>query len=141
MANIRHYDPFFSVEPISDMLQGMLRSFRGTAETGFAFKVDVSETDGNYTLTAELPGVKKEDIEISVDRGTVMIGAKVEKASEEKEGERVIRRERYSGSMHRAFTLDTNIDESKVDASFENGVLKLVLPKKEASAQKRISVR
>lgn len=141
MSNLKQYDPFFSVEPISDMLQGMLRSFRGATESAFVFKVDVSETDANYTLTAELPGVKKEDIDISVDRGTVMITAKVEKSSEQKDGERLIRRERYSGRMQRAFTLDANIDESNVDASFEDGVLRLVLPKKEANPQKRISVR
>jgi len=140
MTSLRHYDPF-SVEPISDMMQGMLRAFRGTADTGFAFKVDVAESDGSYTLTAELPGVKKEDIDVMVDRGTVMIAAKVERSSEQKEGERVIRRERYSGSMHRAFTLDANIDESKVEASYESGILRLVLPKKERNPQQRIAVR
>lgn len=140
MTNLRHYDPF-AVEPISDMLQGMLRSFRGSADTGLAFKVDVSESDSGYTLSAELPGVKKEDIEVSVDRGTVMIAAKVERSSEQKEGERVIRRERYSGSMHRAFTLDANIDESRVDATYSNGLLRVLLPKKESSPQQRITVK
>lgn len=140
MTNLRHFDPF-SVEPISDMLQGMLRSFRGTADNGLAFKVDVSETDSAYTLAAELPGVKKEDIDVSVDRGTVMISAKVEKSSEQKDGERVIRRERYSGSMQRAFTLDASIDEGKVEASYDNGVLRVVLPKKETSPQQRITVK
>ncbi|CAG9165986.1 hypothetical protein LMG23992_00659 [Cupriavidus laharis] len=140
MTSLRHFEPF-SVEPINDMLQGMLRSFRGAADTGLAFKVDVSESDTAYTLTAELPGVKKEDIDVSVDRGTVMIAAKVEKSSEQKEGERLIRRERYSGSMQRAFTLDASIDESKVDASYTNGVLRVVLPKKETSPQQRIAVK
>jgi len=71
----------------------------------------------------------------------VMISAKLEKASEEKEGDRVIRQERYSGSMQRAFTLDGNIDTEKIDASFQDGVLRLVLPKKESSTQQRIPVR
>lgn len=140
MSNIRLYDPF-SIEPIGDMLQGMLRSLRGGFEAGVAFKVDVSESDKEYTVVAEIPGAKKEDIEVSVERGTVMISAKVERSSEQKEGERVIRRERYSGAMQRAFTLDTNVDESKVDASYENGVLKVVLPKLEATPQKMITVR
>jgi len=140
MSNIRLYDPF-SIEPIGDMFQGMLRAMRGSGEPGFAFKVDVTESDKDYTVVAEIPGAKKEDIGVSVERGTVMISAKVEKASEEKQGERVIRRERYSGSMQRAFTLDTPVDESKVDASYEDGVLRVVLPKAEATPQRKISIR
>ncbi|AJG19749.1 Hsp20/alpha crystallin family protein [Cupriavidus basilensis] len=140
MRNLRIYDPL-SVEPVGDMLQGMLRALRGTNDGGFAFKVDVTETDKAYSLVAEIPGAKKEDIEVCVDRGTVMISAKVEKSSEQKEGERVIRRERYSGAMQRAFTLDSAVDEGKVDASYENGVLRVVLPKKEASPQQRVTIR
>lgn len=140
MSNVRIYDPL-SIEPVGDMLQGMLRAFRGSNEGGFSFKVDVTESDKDYKLVAEIPGARKEDIEVSVDRGTVMISAKVEKSSEQKDGERVIRRERYSGSMQRAFTLDSTADESKVDASYENGVLRVVLPKKEASPQQRVTIR
>jgi len=140
MNSLKHYDPF-AVEPISDMMQGMLRAFRGTADAGMVFKVDVTESEGSYTLTAELPGVKKDDIEISVDRGTVIIGAKAERTSEQREGDRVIRHERYCGTLRRAFTLDADIDESQVDASYADGVLHLVLPKKEAMPQKRIVIR
>ncbi|WP_354683501.1 Hsp20/alpha crystallin family protein [Cupriavidus necator] len=140
MGSNRMYDPF-SIEPIGDMLQGVLRTLRGATEGGGGIKVDVSETDQDYTVTAELPGVRKEDIEVSVERGTVVISAKVERSSVEKEGERVIRRERYRGTMRRAFALDNDVDEDKVDAVYENGVLRLVLPKKEATPQKTINVR
>ncbi|QRQ88998.1 Hsp20/alpha crystallin family protein [Cupriavidus oxalaticus] len=140
MSNIRRYDPF-SIEPLGDMLQGMFRNLRLGAEAELPFKVDVTESDGSYAITADLPGVKKEDINVSVDRGTVMITAKLEKASEVKEGDRVIRQERYSGSMQRAFTLDGNIDTNKIDASFQDGVLRVVLPKKEASPQQRVTIR
>jgi HSP20 family protein len=140
MSNIRRSDPF-SIEPLGDMLQSMLRNWRIAPDTELAFKVDVAESDTSFTITADLPGVKKEDINVSVDRGTVMISAKLEKASEEKEGDRVIRQERYSGSMERAFRLDGNIDTEKIDASFQDGVLRLVLPKKESSTQQRITVR
>lgn len=91
MSNIRRYDPF-SIEPLGDMLQGMFRNLRLGAEADLPFKVDVTESDASYAITADLPGVKKEDINVSVDRGTVMITAKLEKASEVKEGDRVIRR-------------------------------------------------
>ncbi|MEN7531408.1 Hsp20/alpha crystallin family protein [Cupriavidus sp. 2SB] len=140
MTSLRHYDPL-SIEPISDMMQGMLRAFRGTADVGTVFKVDVTESDGSYTVTAELPGVKPEDIDIDVDRGTVMIAAKVDRTTEQRDGERVIRHERYSGAMRRAFTLDADIDEAKVDATYADGVLRLALPKKEATPQKRIQIR
>ncbi|MWL91182.1 Hsp20/alpha crystallin family protein [Cupriavidus sp. SW-Y-13] len=140
MTSLRHYDPL-SIEPISDMMQGMLRAFRGTADTGMVFKVDVTESDSSYTVTAELPGVKPQDIDVNVDRGTVMIAAKLDRMTEQRDGERVIRHERYSGAMRRAFTLDADIDESKVDATYADGVLRLVLPKKEATPQKRIQIR
>jgi HSP20 family protein len=140
MGNIKRYDPF-SIEPLGDMLQSMLRNLRIGPDTELPFKVDVAESDSSFTITADLPGVKKEDINVSVDRGTVMISAKLERASEVKEGDRVIRQERYSGSMQRAFTLDGNIDTKKIDASFQDGVLRLVLPKKESSTQQRITVR
>lgn len=140
MTSLRHYDPL-SIEPISDMMQGMLRAFRGNTDVGTVFKVDVVESDGSYTVTAELPGVKREDIDVNVDRGTVMICAKVERTSEQRDGEREIRRERYSGTMRRAFTLDADIDETKVDATYTDGVLRLVLPKKEATSQRRIEIR
>ncbi|SOZ40921.1 Hsp20/alpha crystallin family protein [Cupriavidus neocaledonicus] len=140
MSNIRRYDPF-SIEPLGDMLQGMFRNLRLGAEADLPFKVDVTESDASYAITADLPGVKKEDINVSVDRGTVMITAKLEKASEVKEGDRVIRQERYSGAMQRAFTLDGNIDTDNIDASFQDGVLRVVLPKKEASPQQRVTIR
>ncbi|RDK06380.1 Hsp20/alpha crystallin family protein [Cupriavidus lacunae] len=140
MSNIKRYDPF-SIEPMGDMLQSMLRNWRIAPYAELPFKVDVSESESSYTIAADLPGVKKEDINVSVDRGTVMISAKLEKATEVKEGDRVIRQERYSGSMQRAFTLDSNIDTEKIDASFQDGVLRVVLPKKEASPQQRVTVR
>ncbi|CAG9165995.1 Hsp20/alpha crystallin family protein [Cupriavidus pampae] len=139
MSNIRLYDPF-SIEPIGDMLHGMMRAFGSSTDAGLAFKVDVTESDKDYTVVAEIPGAKKEDLHVSVERGTVLISAKVEKASEEKQGERVIRRERYSGTMQRAFTLATPIDEARVEAHYQDGVLRLSLPKSQATPQRRIEI-
>lgn len=142
MSNLRIYDPL-SIETgrrtCSRACCG--RSAAAPKPAASPFKVDVTESDKAYNLVAEIPGAKKEDIDVSVDRGTVMISAKVERSSEQKDGERVIRRERYSGAMQRAFTLDSAIDESKVDASYEDGVLRVVLPKKEASPQQRVTIR
>ncbi|CAH0444743.1 Hsp20/alpha crystallin family protein [Ralstonia syzygii] len=140
MSQLRHYDPF-AIEPVNDMFQSILRSFRGNMDSGLPFKVDVTESDTAYSVVAEIPGAKKDDIEVTVDRGTVMIAAKVERTSEQKEGARVLRSERYSGAMQRMFTLDASIDESKVDATYENGLLRVTLPKKEASPQQRVPIR
>ena len=140
MSQLKRYDPF-AIEPVGDIFQGLLRSFRGSMDGVLPFKVDVTESDKAYSVVAEIPGAKKEDIDVTVDRGTVMISAKVERNTEEKEGERIIRSERYSGSMQRMFTLDAAVDETKVDATYENGLLRVTLPKKEASPQQRITIR
>lgn len=140
MSDISRYDPF-SIEPMGDMLQSMFRRWRIVPDMDLPFRVDVSESDGSYTVTADLPGVKKEDINVGVERGTVTISAKLEKTSDIKKDDRLIRQERYSGSMQRAFTLGRDIDAEKIDASFQNGVLRVVLPKKEAAQQQRITIR
>lgn len=140
MSQLRRYDPF-AIEPVGDIFQGLLRSFRGNMDGVLPFKVDVTESDSAYNVVAEIPGAKKEDIDVTVDRGTVMISAKVERQTEKKEGERVIRSERYSGAMQRMFTLDAAVDESKVDATYADGLLRVTLPKKEASPQQRIPIR
>ncbi|WP_426398338.1 Hsp20/alpha crystallin family protein [Ralstonia sp. R-29] len=140
MSQLRRYDPF-AIEPVGDIFQGLLRSFRGNMDGVLPFKVDVTESDSAYNVVAEIPGAKKEDIDVTVDRGTVMISAKVERQTEKKEGERVIRSERYSGAMQRMFTLDAAVDESKVDATYADGLLRVTLPKKEASPQQRVPIR
>lgn len=140
MSDIRRYDPF-SIEPIGDVLQNMFRRWPVVPALDLPFRVDVSESDGSYTVTADLPGVKKEDINIGVDRRTVTILAKLAKSAETKQGDRVIRQERYSGSMQRAFTLGADIDTDKIDASFQDGVLHVVLPKREGTQPQRITIR
>jgi len=140
MSQLRRYDPF-AIEPVGDIFQGLLRSFRGNMDGVLPFKVDVTESDSAYSVVAEIPGAKKEDIDVTVDRGTVMISAKVERQTEKREGERVIRSERYSGAMQRMFTLDAAVDEGKVEATYADGLLRVTLPKKEASTQQRVPIR
>ena len=88
------------------------------------------EDDKAYTVHADLPGVKKEDIDIQVEGNVVRISAESRQEREEKQGERVIRSERYVGRVMRSFTLGMNVDDSAASAKFENGVLELTLPKK-----------
>ncbi|NLP64560.1 Hsp20/alpha crystallin family protein [Paraburkholderia sacchari] len=143
MSNLTRYDPF-SIEPVSDLFQGLFRPMRGllAAEDNdlAAMKIDVTESDKAYTVKAELPGVNKQDIDVKIDGNVVSIHAKVERNTEQKEGERVIRRERYSGAFARSFSLAGDIDESTASAQYQDGVLSLTLPKKAPTEHKRLQV-
>ncbi|UXY13891.1 Hsp20/alpha crystallin family protein [Chitiniphilus purpureus] len=93
-------------------------------------RVDVSEDASNYLVHAELPGVAKEDIDVQIDGDLVSISAEVRRTSEHKDGDKVLRSERYYGRVSRSFRLGQDIDEGGAIAHFENGVLSLTLPKK-----------
>jgi HSP20 family protein len=110
-------------------------------DTAAKFRVDISESDKAYTVHAELPGVKKDDIQISIDGDQVSIGAETKSEKEVKDGERVLRNERYTGKFYRAFALGGTIDEAAVSARYADGVLELTLPKKAAAAAKRITIQ
>lgn len=97
--------------------------------------VDVREDDKAYTVHADLPGVKKEDIDVQIEGNMVHISAQSRHEREEKDGEKVIRSERYFGKISRSFTLANEVDETAASAKFDNGVLELKLPKKEAPVQ------
>jgi HSP20 family protein len=144
MSNMTRYDPF-SVEPVSDLFQGLFRPMRSllAAEDSelSAMKLDVTENEQAYTVKAELPGVDKKDIDVKIDGNMVSIHAKVDRKTEQKEGDRVIRRERYSGTFARSFSLASDIDESTANAQYQDGVLSLTLPKKAHAEQKRLQVQ
>ncbi|WP_347469543.1 Hsp20/alpha crystallin family protein [Burkholderia stagnalis] len=143
MSNMTRYDPF-SMEPVSDLFQGLFRPLRGLSlpdEPEFAsMKIDVTENDSAYLVKAELPGVAKNDIEVQVTGRTVSINAKVERSKEQKEGERVIRRERYSGAISRSFSLADEVDEATATATYQDGILSLTLPKKAPVGQKKLTI-
>lgn len=102
-----------------------------------AIKMDVTETEQAYTVKAELPGINKEDIKVAVDAKRVTITAETKRDSEQNEGGTVVRSERYYGQQYRCFALDHEIDEQRSTAKYENGVLELVLPKKEGKQSAR----
>ena len=108
-----------------------------------AFRVDVKEKGDAYELTAELPGVKKEDIRLAYENSYLTIEAKREEQKDEKDDSgNYIRRERSTGSVSRSFYID-GIDEAKIDAEFKDGVLKVDLPKqtKTAEVSRQISIK
>jgi HSP20 family protein len=104
-------------------------------------RMDVREDDDAYVIQAEIPGAKKGDVKIDVDDNFVSIAAQLGNQAERKNGGRWICTERYSGSVSRGMSLAHEVDPSKADATYENGVLALTLPKKSRSSAKSISVR
>lgn len=141
MANITRWDPF---EDIDDLFRGFfLRPMR--VETGsesqVRIKMDVKEDDKVYVVHAEVPGVKKEDIQVSIDGNQVSISAEVKREKQDKQGDKVLRSERYYGKAYRAFSLAQDVDQEGAQAKYENGVLELTLPKKAIAAQKRLTVQ
>lgn len=140
MANITRYDPFD--EMFGDLLKGFFVrpvSFEGPSQ--FPVKVDVTEGDNAYKVLAELPGVKKEDINVSIDGSQISINAEVKKEHEEKDGERVLRSERYYGKFSRSFALADDVDEAAAQAKYSDGVLELILPKKAAVSAKKLYIQ
>ena len=140
MANITRYDPFADVD---DFFKGFfLRPVRFGGENVSLgqVKVDVTEDEKAYTIHAEVPGAKKEDVKVSIDGNVVSISAEVKKSHEQKDGEKVVRNERYYGQVSRTFTLDSDVDEAQCNATYKDGVLELVLPKKSGGRVKQIRV-
>lgn len=103
-------------------------------------KLDVEEDDKAYVVKADLPGVAKDDIKVSIDGNRVAITAEVKKEKEEK-GKNVVRSERYYGSLYRSFMLDHDVDDAKAEAKYQDGVLELKLPKKPGAAAKQLTVK
>ncbi len=145
MANISRYDPFGDV--FDDLLKGFFvrpLAYEGQAGQSLAagrIKIDVSEKDGAYVVHAEIPGVKKEDIQVNIDGDQVSISAEARAEKEVKEGERVLHRERYYGKVSRAFRLGTDIDQSAANAKYADGVLELTLPKKADVAGRQLAIQ
>ena len=110
-------------------------------ENAHTIKMDLFESDTAYTVREEMPGIKKEDGKVQIDGNQVSISAETKQEKEEKEGERVIRREIHQGSVYRSFSLSSDVDETQAQAKYENGTLELTLPKKSGKTAKRIEVK
>lgn len=145
MANITRFNPLSELSTLdpfsSDFFRGFaLRPFFRSFENEPQFRLDVEEDDKTYTVKAEIPGVNKEDIKVSIDGNQVSISAEIKREKEAKDGNKVIRSERYYGAISRSFTLDDDVDESGANAKYDNGVLALTLPKKPGGNAKQITV-
>lgn len=139
MANITRYNPIedlfnefsrgFFVRPLSFPTQGVPE-----------IKLDVKEHDKDYTVRAEIPGVKKEDIHVDVEGSHVSVRAEVKSAKEEKKGERTLYSECSYGAVSRDFELPTDVDSEGAKAEYKDGVLNLTLPKRPGAGTRRISI-
>jgi len=147
MANISRYDPLSlaRTDPfgdIDDLFKGFfMRPVTLEGQPQMQIKMDVKEDDNAYTVHADIPGVKKEDIHVSIEGNQVSISAETKTEKEEKKGEKVLRSERYYGKVARSFTLAHEVDEAKAQAKYTDGVLELTLPKKPATAGKKLEIK
>ena len=140
MNDLRVND-LFAMEPLDDVFRGFLRPWGGQAgQRAPQIKLDVSETEANYTVKAEIPGVRKEDIDVHIEGSQVTIGAELKKEREEKKDGRVLRSERQFGWASRSFTLASAVDESKSNAKYQDGVLELTLPKLATTSSRRLPI-
>jgi HSP20 family protein len=141
MQNIISYDPRADTG-FDELFRGFFRPVRFEgAPTPVTIKMDVFETENGYLVHSEMPGVKKEDIDVAIEGNLVTITAEVKRDWEKNEGDRLLRSERYFGNIYRSFTLPAELDESACGAKYDNGVLELKLVKKAAAPGKRLAVQ
>jgi HSP20 family protein len=146
--SIMRWDPFRELEDVSDRLNRMFGSQAARRDitrdalkvVDWAPTVDIAETAEEFQIKAELPEVKKEDVRVSVDGNMLRIEGERKQEKEDK-GKRFHRVERSYGSFMRSFTLPDNIDDSKVQAEFRDGMLNIRLPKNAQAKAKSVQVK
>lgn len=132
---------------VENMFEDMLSPFgpqgmpQWSAEGISTPRLNVTETEKTFEVEAEMPGVKKEDIKVSVENQRVTIEGESKRETERKEGENVVYSERSASKYMRSFTLPSDVDEATAQAHLENGVLTLTLPKKQAGAATKLTVQ
>lgn len=140
MNQVTRWDPF---ENLFKDFRGLVLQpvdFAGNTDVP-ALKVDVREDKENYTVHADLPGVTRDDIHVNIEGAVVSISAEKKRTVENRDGERVLRSERHYGKVSRSFQLGQEIDESRAQARFADGVLELTLPKKVAAASRKLVIQ
>jgi HSP20 family protein len=148
MADITRFNPFRGLARFDPFGRDMDDLFKGFFLTPIPFTqmsagqipIDVTEDEKSYQVRAEIPGFNKEDIRVSVNGDQVSISAETKQEKEEKKGEQVVMRECYYGSQYRAFTLPQAVDDAKTTATYADGVLSMILPKKAGATNKKISI-
>jgi HSP20 family protein len=134
------YNPFD--ETFDDLFKGFfVRPMSLDNAPAVQVRMDVAEDDSAYVVHAEIPGVKKDDINVTIDGNQVAITAEVKQQKQQKEGEKVLRSERYYGKVYRAFSLAQDVDEASAQAKYNDGVLELRLPKKAVVSARKLAIQ
>lgn len=128
LNDLARFAPFGSVDDFFRDF-GFKNSLR-EIDRAIPIRMDISETENAYKITAEMPGLKKEDIQIKVESNHVSISAEIRRETEKKDGATLLRSERYVGQQFRSFSLDHEIDDAKAEAKYQDGILELTLPKR-----------
>jgi HSP20 family protein len=140
MSNIVSYDPFLDTG-LDEVFRGFFKPVRMEGvRAPITIKMDVKEIGDGYLIHAEMPGVKKEDINVEIEGHDVTITGEVKREWEKKEGDKMLRSERYYGNVYRSFTLPYELDEAKSEATYRDGVLELKLVRKMSVAGKKLPV-
>ena len=139
MTNLTRYNPLEDF--FKDFGQGFwMKPVAFPEEVQLQMKIDIKENDKSFIVKADLPGVKKEDIQIDIDDDQVSLRAELRQEKEEKSADKVVYSERSYGLVSRSFTLPTDVDAKGAKAEYKDGVLSLMLPKKSNGSAKRIAV-
>jgi HSP20 family protein len=142
MANLTRYGTFDDV--FNDLARGFFLKpmlFENNQPQEMQMRIDVREDNNAYRVHADLPGTKKEDIQVTVDGNVVTIRAETKRVAEQKEGEKLLRSERYVGAVSRSFQLPVEIDLDNSEAKYQDGVLDLTLPKRGAGQSKQLAIQ
>jgi HSP20 family protein len=140
MPNITRFSP--ASDALDDLFRGFfMHPVRFEGQPNVQIRMDVTEDDKAYKVHAEIPGVKKEDIHVSIEGDQVAISAEVKNEKEVKEGEKLLRSERYYGGVSRTFSLPQDLDEAAAQAKYADGVLELTLPKKVVASARKLVIQ
>ena len=140
MNELRTTD-LFDLDPMESTLRSLMRPWRTELdERAPQIRADITEADGHYIVQADVPGVSKDDIDVRVDGKLLTISAEWKEEKEAQPGSRRLRSERRWGFASRTFAMGDELDEAKAEARFENGVLKLTLPKRATASHRRLAI-
>jgi HSP20 family protein len=135
-------------DPFGRMFENMFQDFfaplaqgRWSGDDVGMPRLDVTETEKTFEVKAEMPGVKKEDVNVSIDGQRVTIEGECQQANEQRQGEQVVYSERSTRKYQRSFTLPTEVDDTSAQARLEDGVLLLSLPKKQGGTARKLTIQ
>jgi HSP20 family protein len=140
-GGLARFDPFTDIDEIFRDFFGAPGLQRGGRDVASRIRVDITETDQAYQIKAEIPGVNKDDIKVSVEGNRVSINAEIKEERQADEGGRIVRSERMYGQQYRSFTLPQEVDDTSAQARYQDGVLELSLPKKAGAGAKQLSIQ